>query len=226
MRRVAELRLGHFDLAPLLLPFQVSGSSFSFFDFVILFAHNALYFANTFRLFSQNMKIRFLSYNLYLCLALLSLWTGCKTTEEKKRGQDASTIRFHLEVNSDGTERNRGVPIYRENPVWVNVNREPFLTEADVVQAAIVDSIGGFAIRILFDRHGTLVLENVTTGQKGRRAAIQSQFGDARWLAAPLITQRITTGVWVFTPDATREEAERIVRGLNNIAKAVKKGAL
>ena len=41
---------------------------------------------------------------------------------------------------------------------------------------------------------------------------------EARWLAAPRISQRIKDGVLVFTPDATREEAERIVRGLNNVA--------
>ena len=34
----------------------------------------------------------------------------------------------------------------------------------------------------------------------------------------PRIATRITDGVLAFTPDATRAEAERIVRGLNNAA--------
>jgi hypothetical protein len=37
------------------------------------------------------------------------------------------------------------------------------------------------------------------------------------WLAAVLIRQRNSTGVFRFTPDASREEADRIVRGLRNV---------
>lgn len=78
-----------------------------------------------------------------------------------------------------------------------------------------------YAIRIIFDSTGTILLDELTTSNKGRHIAIFCQFGDIRWIAAPLITQKNLNGVFVFTPDATREEAERIVRGLNNVAKAV-----
>ena len=44
---------------------------------------------------------------------------------------------------------------------------------------------------------------------------------DYRWLAAPVISHRISDGVLVFTPDATREEAEEIALGLNNVSKKV-----
>ena len=37
-----------------------------------------------------------------------------------------------------------------------------------------------------------------------------------------MITKVISNGRFVFAPDATREEAERIVRGLNNMAKKLK----
>ena len=203
----------------------MSGAAFAFLDFVVLFTHIDLYFANTIRLFSRNMKIRFGSFNIYLSLALVSAGMACKTTEEKKHAKEASTLRLHLEVNADGTERNSGVPIYRANPILVNVEREPFLTEGDVQEASVVEATGGFLIRIQFTRHGTLVLENITTSKKGRRMAIQSQFGQARWLGAPMISRRITNGLLTFTPDATREEADRIVRGLNNLALAVNKKA-
>ena len=42
---------------------------------------------------------------------------------------------------------------------------------------------------------------------------------DERWLAAPKISQPITNGLLIFTPDATEEEARQIVQGLNNAAK-------
>ena len=75
------------------------------------------------------------------------------------------------------------------------------------------------SIFVQFDRRGTWLLEQYTTANRGRRIAIMSQFGQVRWLAAPKISKPITDGTLVFTPDATREEADRIVRGLTNVAK-------
>ena len=37
-------------------------------------------------------------------------------------------------------------------------------------------------------------------------------------MAAPRIARRISNGVISFTPDATRDEAEQIAIGLNNVA--------
>jgi hypothetical protein len=45
-----------------------------------------------------------------------------------------------------------------------------------------------------------------------------------RWVAAPTMTERIADGRLVFAPDATREEAERIVHGLNRVAELTRKG--
>ena len=87
---------------------------------------------------------------------------------------------------------------------------------------------GGFAMQAQYDRHGTLVLDSVTTEYRGRHIAIFTQFGSGklaqkRWLGAPYIGSSITRGVLLFTPNATREEAEEVVRGLNNVAKRFKK---
>jgi hypothetical protein len=177
----------------------------------------------------KTMTIRSVAINLYLplaCALALFFGLGCETTEKetkKKKDKEAAVIELHLEVNADGTERNAGVPIYRENPIKVNVVREPFIDTADVQEASVVETIGGFAIRVLFNRHGTLVLDNVTTAYKGQRIGVYSRWTESRWLAAPLIKARIQTGEFIFTPDASREEAERIVKGLNNIAKDLQK---
>jgi len=40
---------------------------------------------------------------------------------------------------------------------------------------------------------------------------------ESAWLAAVLIRNRISNGVFAFTPDASREEGLRIVRGLRNV---------
>ncbi len=159
--------------------------------------------------------------NTFLLITLGGAVAGCKTTEERKHDKEATTIRFHLEVSRDGTTHNGMVPVYRAAPVYINVEAEPFLDEGDVAAAAVVDTVGGFAIEIRFNQHGTFVLSNTSTAAKGARIAISAQFGQSRWLAAPAISKPIIDGRLSFTPDATREEAERIVRGLNNVAKKV-----
>ena len=37
------------------------------------------------------------------------------------------------------------------------------------------------------------------------------------------MTGKNSTGEIVFTPDCTREEAERVVRGLNNVVRKIKR---
>lgn len=164
-------------------------------------------------------------FNIYLALGLgLLLLPGCSTTSDKKQ---TSILRIHLETNRDGTDRTKPVPIYRDKAYLVNVESSPFLTEANVSEARIVEAVGGFALEIKFERRGAWLLEEYSTANRGRRFGIYAEFKDpadpkkvtARWLAAPLNQQRNATGIITFTPDASREEAAELVKGLNNLAK-------
>lgn len=178
------------------------------------------------------MKFSFSRFNIYLLAVAIGVTAGCSTSGEntgagekkKKKDKEATTLRLHLEVNPDGSGRNSPVKILRTDPVVINVDLKPFLTEGDIEQAWVIDELGGFALKLQYRApDGVRLLEMYTGSYKGKRIAVFSQFGDARWLGAPLITQRITNGGFVFTPDTTREEADRIVRGLNNVAKEIKK---
>jgi hypothetical protein len=168
------------------------------------------------------MKIRLAPFNIYLLVLTTLLAISCKTPEERKRGKEASTFRVYLASSGGPTG---GTVIYRQSPIHLSVEREPFLTEIDLDSASLVDVPGGFAINAQFNGHGALVLEGVTVAHKGQYLAIHSSFGESRWLAAPLITRRISNGDLVFTPDATHEEADRIVSGLTNVIKKVKKAS-
>jgi preprotein translocase subunit SecD len=114
--------------------------------------------------------------------------------------------------------------------VLITIAKEPILTEANMVAARVIDARGGIAIEIQFDESSALVLEQYTAANPGKHYAVFGQWGEklasGRWLAAPLITHRIADGILSFTPDMSREEANRLVFGLNKVAKKIRKGHL
>jgi hypothetical protein len=207
------------------LAFDIAQAAFSFLRLVVLFSHKSLYIRSRLR-FRVTMIIGRRRFNIYLFSLLAAALCGCHTTERDKAKQ-ISTFRVHLETVTDANDFSTTVPIYREKPVMVTVDKDSFLTEANVSDARILeDSAGGFKIQIQLDRRGTWLLEEKTTTNPGKHFAIFSEFGpgkrkQGRWLGAPIIPKRISSGVLVFTPDATREEADEIVLGLNNLAKQV-----
>jgi len=174
------------------------------------------------------MMIRILWFNTYLALALVfALTAGCKSakpSETKPHKLKEASLRLHLEVNPDGSDRNEDIPVGRQDTFRVNVEKRAFLTEFNIERASVVDTMGGYSITVQFDKEGTWLLEQYTAGNRGKRVAIAAEFGEMRWIAAPVMSQRIGNGLLVFTPDVSREEAEKLVGGLNNLAKKVRKG--
>lgn len=173
------------------------------------------------------MMIRPNRFNLnLLAVALLVLVCGCAHEPVKKIN---ASVRLHQEMRADASGRAVTIELFRAQPFSLTIDKSAVLTESNVKNVDVVDAMGGFALRILFDKKGTWLLEQVTAGMRGKHLAIFSSFpppgekqpGPGRWLAAPLITERITNGTLVFTPDASREEAFQIANGLNNVAKKV-----
>ena len=166
-------------------------------------------------------------FNIYfVCLTLFAAAAGCRSPESDHK-KELAVLHIYLEVTPDTMGMSSSAPIYREHPTQVTVARSPFLSNGDVAAARVVDDkMGGFALQIKFDQRGTWTLEQYSATNPGKRFAIYAEFGDKlavhRWLAAPVIAQRISNGTLTFTPDATREESEQIARGLNNVA--VKEG--
>ena len=171
------------------------------------------------------MKIRLARFNSYLVLLALALAIGCKTGESHNRDRLVSTFRLHLEGHPGGSE---SLAVIQIAGIELYVNEAPFLDETSLTNAAVVETRdGGFAMQVQYDRHGSTVLESVTTANRGRRIAIFTQYGagkleHTRWLAAPY-GNPIADGVLIFTPLATRKEAEEIVLGLKHVAKKVQK---
>jgi hypothetical protein len=172
------------------------------------------------------MLIRLQRFNLYLAAGLSLALLGCQNARKKEREQ-LTTLRVHLEVNRADTNRVDTISVFRPRPFPLRIERIPFLIEGDLSEAKIVPAVGGFSIQLQFGRQGKLLLEQYTGLNRGKHFAIFSQFPDhpggpinsGRWLAAPMVTQLIRDGVITFTPDASRDEAEQIVLGLNNVAR-------
>jgi preprotein translocase subunit SecD len=174
------------------------------------------------------MKVLARQFNIYLALAiLLGGVCGCQTNPQEKV---VGALRVHIEVNPDPAGTSQTISVLRSNPVLVTIKNEPIVTEANVVAAKVMDATGGFAIEIKLDENGTWLLEQYSAANPGRHLVIFGQWGDklpnGRWLAAPIITRRISGGRVAFTPDCSREEADQLVLGLNNGAKSFHKKTL
>lgn len=161
-------------------------------------------------------------FNIYLLLAMAFCVAGCKTSDERARAKEASTMRFFIETTR-GNPRSMEIPVYRSNPIEVRIQPDPVLDEGAIMAAQVVEFGGSYAIQVQFNTHGRTVLDMVTGSNKGRRLVVHTKFTEDRWLAAPQITQRISNGYFTFAPDATREETDRIVRGLNNLIQKIEK---
>jgi hypothetical protein len=163
-------------------------------------------------------------FNLNFVFVLAASWiAGCASGDKNKPDEDDSTIRVHLETQTHEDGRSSQIAVYRSDPVMLQIDRTAFLDEGMVDQATIVEDWAGYHIQVKLTRRGSWLLESVTAQYVGRRMVIQCQWEDIRWVAAPMITKRISDGVLRFVPDASREESDRIVDGLNNVADRRKK---
>ncbi len=171
------------------------------------------------------MKVCARRFNTYLTLALAAgLLSACQTT---KRHEISSALRVYLEASADGISSQQTVSVARVHPMTFAVAATTVVTEANIVAAKVISTQDGFAIQVQFDESGAWTLEQFSTSYLGKHFIIFGQWGkkasDGRWLAAPLITRRIGNGTLVFTPDASREEAEQLVLGLNEAIKQIHK---
>jgi hypothetical protein len=176
------------------------------------------------------MKANARRFNLFLALLAFVGLCGCQGfSSSHKQNKAVGALRVHLE-SPTMTDTSQSITVLRADPVLVTIAKDPVLTEANIVMAKVIDRPGGFAIEVQFDENGTWILEQLSAANPGMHFAVFGQWGvklaNGRWLAAPLITRRIADGILSFTPDMSRDEADHLVLGLNNVAKKIRKGQL
>jgi hypothetical protein len=163
-------------------------------------------------------------FNLYfLAAALVVVATGCSSTLFHHKKEQIGILRVHIESESSAQGLTKSITVLRSQPVLVNVTTDPVLTEADVLSARLLDSPGGFAVEIKLDETSGWRLEQYSAANPGKHLAIFAQWSekqaDGRWLAAPIIVRRMAGSSLLFTPDASHEEMQKWVDGLNATAK-------
>ena len=146
---------------------------------------------------------------LLVCCLLAS---GCSMFGEKEQ----TTLRFYEQVSSSLPNK-----LYREVAVpktglTVQVDRFPVLTERDVASAEIYQTAGGPSILLRLEIHGNIMLDEVTTRNRGRYLVV---FLDGCPVAAWFIEKRLNTGSFILEGDFTGEEAKKAVESLNRQSK-------
>ena len=170
------------------------------------------------------MKAYTLRFNHFLALMILPV-ALCGCASWFKGDQPMAGLRVHIELarTDMAGPQAETVSVLRADPVQVTVDKNPILTEANVVAAKLISTPVAPAIEIRFDENGTWILEQYSASNPGGHFVIFGRWGkklkDGRWLAAPLITQRINDGILSFTPDMSREEAGQFIVGLSNVVK-------
>ncbi len=172
------------------------------------------------------MEFRCGRFNFYLASIVAVALAACETTRPgaaKQGSKNLATIRLHLETHADPLGLSKQVTVGREEPQTLFISG-PMLGEPNLLAAQLWDGKEGqYAIHLQFDRQGAQTLETLSMSYRGKRLAIMSQFPEPRWIGIFRMDRRIADGAILFRPEATREEALRIVSGLNNAVAKLKK---
>lgn len=207
----------HTGFARGILALQIGFTTTTFLNLVALLSHINLYIRGLFRLCGATMDMRPGRFNLYL-LTLLGVLVLCGCQTNKNKSGD-TVLRVHVEARDDGGFT-RKISVLRSPPVQMRIDDSPLVTEEQVTSAKVVEALGGFALVIKFDARARWLMDEYSSLNIGRHFAVFAQWGKkpavARWIAAPIISNRISDGTLIFTPDTTREEAEQIARGLGH----------
>ena len=171
------------------------------------------------------MRVYTLRFNLFLLLAaLMPLLGGCGSLWHTN--EPLSTVSIFVSVTPNSSPfkgATETVSVLRSDPVQVTIDKQPILTEGNIVAAKVISTPAAPGIELRFDAMGTVVLEQSSATNPGGHFVIFGRWGkdlkSSRWLMAPLITTRINDGILSFTPDMSRDEAAQFVLGLNDVAK-------
>jgi|YelNatPaOPRAMG01_1025707.scaffolds.fasta_scaffold04332_4 preprotein translocase subunit SecD len=137
--------------------------------------------------------------------------TGCALFGGGKH----TTLRIHEEVETEMPKYAMPVELPGYN-LKLTVDSRSALSEKNVKAAALYPTAGGAGILLRFDRHGMILLDELTTRLRGRRLVTVL---NGRPVAVWLVNQRLTNGQFLVQGDFTDDEAKQAVADLNALGR-------
>src|ERR1051325_9178095 len=129
----------------------------------------------------------------------------------RKPPKNAVTLGMHLTASPVLPADRRTQVVLRTPALTLQIDPRPVLTERDLDKVELTREGDNFAMRLVFNTHGTIELDRVSLDRRNDLIVVLIN-GIA--VAAPQLKKRIVDGVFEFTPDLTRKEAEKVVEGL------------
>ena len=141
---------------------------------------------------------------------------GCKS----KPPENAVTMTMHLPATVT-TPQDRRVPVILRAPTMsFLVDGVAVFTEDDLDSAEFKEDAEGFRMRFTFNTAGTIRLDVLTNEHRGSLVVV---YLNNQPVGVPQLKHRIVDGMFEFTPNVSREEAELLIAGLNAMIEYKKK---
>ena len=178
------------------------------------------------------MKLNFPKSNpiYWATLATLICLLGCSTNNSSK---DSAFVAMFVETKTENPELARRIEWFQSDPrpAWLEAN-PIFQPLQHMEQAEVIKSDDGLhAIQMKFNTRGTRLLEDITAARVGRRFFLMAWYKHKpedkeikpRCIGVKYIEKPNNTGQFVFLPDTSEEEAERLTNGFNSAAKKIQR---
>lgn len=105
-----------------------------------------------FRLCVVTMDIMLQRFNLILLVTAFVV-LGCTACQTGKPKKVESTIRIHAEAKSDDGFSTK-VKLFKDESATMRIHEMPLASDVDIVDAKVVDTLGGFAIQLKLNPMG------------------------------------------------------------------------
>ncbi|MBI5397806.1 MAG: hypothetical protein HZA91_21105 [Verrucomicrobia bacterium] len=148
-----------------------------------------------------------------LLAALALALAGCDSTKRFTR------LGVHLQTPAQLPESQRTVVVIPNPPLSIAVGRFPELREVDLDSAQVIRTDSRKQLVLQFNKHGATVIENFTTERRGELYVLTLNTVP---IVAPAIREIIRDGKLVIDVDLSDDDLDKLVEGLNAVAKDAK----
>ena len=149
-------------------------------------------------------------------IAVALLLSGCALFGKK---EPTMTVRIHEQVTSVLPENRVRIVDIPKAGVRLSIDPYPAISDKDMSGAELVDTTGGLAVKLKFDPHGAVLLDELTTRDRGNYLVVMV---NDEPVAAWLVQDRLSKGELLVEGDFTDDQARKIVEFLNSQAKKKK----